>query len=89
MEDPRQTGSCDSGYSCAYTNNLSCKTSTQPMPAILNPRMLFERLFGANADLSPAERMRQQRIRASVLDFVQEHQEAGERSRPHGPRQAR
>jgi hypothetical protein len=72
MEDPRQTGSCDSGYSCAYTNNLSWKSETQPMPPILNPRMLFERLFGANADLTPAERLRQQRIRASVLDFVEE-----------------
>jgi len=72
MEDPRQTGSCDSGYSCAYTNNLSWKSETQPMPPILNPRMLFERLFGANGDLTPAEWQRQQRIRASVLDFVQE-----------------
>jgi hypothetical protein len=70
MEDPRQSGSCDSGYSCAYTNNLSWKSETQPMPPILDPRMLFERLFGANADLSPAERQRQARIRSSVLDFV-------------------
>ena len=40
MEDPRQTGSCDSGYSCGYTNNLSWKSETQPMPPILNPRIL-------------------------------------------------
>lgn len=72
MEDPRQTGSCDSGYSCGYTNNLSWKSETQPMPPILNPRMLFERLFGANADLTPAERQRQTRIRGSILDFVRE-----------------
>jgi hypothetical protein len=72
MEDPRQSGSCDSGYSCAYTNNLSWKSETQPMPPILDPRMLFERLFGAGAGLSPAERLRQQRIRTSVLDYVQE-----------------
>jgi hypothetical protein len=72
MEDPRQTGSCDSGYSCAYTNNLSWKSDTQPMPPILNPRMLFERLFGANADLTPAERQRQLRIRTSILDFVRD-----------------
>jgi hypothetical protein len=71
MEDPRQSGSCDSGYSCAYTNNLAWKSSTQPLPPILDPRVLFERLFGANADLTPAERARQSRSRARVLDFVQ------------------
>jgi hypothetical protein len=72
MEDPRQTGSCDSGYSCGYTNNLAWKSETQPLPPILNPRMLFERLFGVNADVTPEERRRQARIRGSILDFVQE-----------------
>jgi hypothetical protein len=71
MEDPRQSGSCDSGYSCAYTNNLAWKSSTQPLPPMLDPRMLFERLFGANAGLTPAEQARQARVRSSVLDFVQ------------------
>ena len=72
MEDPRQSGNCDSGYSCAYTNNLAWKSSTQPMPPLLDPRMLFERLFGAAADLTPAEREQQRRIRTSILDFVKE-----------------
>jgi len=72
MEDPRQTGSCDSGYSCGYTNNLAWKSETQPLPPILNPRMLFERLFGANADLTPEERRREARIRGSILDFVRD-----------------
>ncbi len=58
MEDACQGGSCDSGYSCAYTNNLAWKSSTQPLPPILDPRLLFERLFGASADLTPAERAR-------------------------------
>jgi hypothetical protein len=72
MEDPRQSGSCDSGYSCAYTNNMAWKSPTQPLPPILDPRVLFERLFGANADLSPAERARQNRVKSVVLDLVQE-----------------
>lgn len=72
MEDVRQSGSCDSGYSCAYTNNIAWKSSTQPLPPILDPRILFERLFGANADLSPAERARQARARSTVLDLVRE-----------------
>lgn len=72
MEDPRQSGSCDSGYSCAYTNNMAWKSSTQPLPPILDPRILFERLFGANADLTLAERAKENRVRRAVLDLVQE-----------------
>jgi hypothetical protein len=62
MEDPRQSGNCDSGYSCAYTNNLAWKSPTQPMPPLLDPRLVFERLFGAAGDLTPAEREQQRRI---------------------------
>jgi hypothetical protein len=72
MEDPRQSGNCDSGYSCAYTNNLAWKSPTQPMPPLLDPRLVFERLFGASADLTPAEREQQRRIRTSILDYVRE-----------------
>jgi Protein of unknown function (DUF1552) len=70
MDDPRQSGSCDSGYSCAYTNNLAWKSETQPMPPILDPRILYERLFGVGTELSPDERRRQSSIRSSVLDFA-------------------
>ena len=42
----RQAGDCDSGYSCAYTNNLAWKSETVPLPPTLDPRDLFERLFG-------------------------------------------
>src|SRR5205085_9897984 len=70
MEDARQAGDCDSGYSCAYTNNLAWKSETQPLPPILDPRALFERLFGTGAALSPEEADRQARYRRSILDFV-------------------
>jgi hypothetical protein len=46
LEDARQAGDCDSGYSCAYTNNLAWRSETQPLPPVLDPRALFERLFG-------------------------------------------
>jgi hypothetical protein len=72
MEDARQSGSCDSGYSCAYTNNIAWKSPTQPLPPILDPRVLFERLFGANADMTPAERAREARVKTAVLDLVQQ-----------------
>jgi len=70
MEDSRQAGDCDSGYSCAYTNNLAWRSATQPLPPILNPRALFERLFGADAELSPEARKRRALYRRSVLDLV-------------------
>lgn len=72
LEDARQSGDCDSGYSCAYTNNLAWKSETQPLPPILDPRSLFERLFGAGATLSPEARAREARYRRSILDFVTE-----------------
>jgi hypothetical protein len=62
-EDSRQVGSCDS-YSCVY-QSISWKSETQPMPPEMNPRTVFERLFG-DASLSPAQRA----ARSSVLDLT-------------------
>jgi len=70
LEDARQAGDCDSGYSCAYTNNLAWRTENQPLPPILNPRILFERLFGTGTALTSEARARQNRYRRSILDFV-------------------
>jgi Protein of unknown function (DUF1552) len=72
LEDARQAGDCDSGYSCAYTNNLAWRSETQPLPPVLDPRALFERLFGNDAGLSPEERARRNKYRRSILDFVTE-----------------
>ena len=70
LEDARQAGDCDSGYSCAYTNNLAWRSETQPLPPVLDPRALFERLFGNGIALSPEARARQSKYRRSILDFV-------------------
>jgi hypothetical protein len=70
MEDVRQAGDCDSGYSCAYTNNLAWRSETQPLPPILDPRALFERLFGTGIVRSSEERAERARYRSSILDFV-------------------
>ncbi len=40
-----QSGNCDSGYSCAYSSNISWRTATTPMAKEINPRLVFERLF--------------------------------------------
>lgn len=72
-EDSRTVGNCDSGYSCAYTNSISWRGPTTPMPPETNPRAVFERLFG-NDDftLDPATRARRARYRKSILDLVRE-----------------
>jgi len=70
MEDARQAGDCDSGYSCAYTNNLAWRSDTQPLPPMLDPRALFERMFGSGQPMTPEERARQSKYRRSILDYV-------------------
>jgi hypothetical protein len=68
-EDSRQAGACDS-YSCAY-QSISWKSETQPLPPEMNPRLLFERLFGdLDVSGSPAERRNQEANRKSVLDLA-------------------
>ena len=73
----RKSGSCDSGYSCAYQYNLAWQSESQPVPPEPNPRLLFERLFGAG---NPGERheslLRRQQRQRSVLDFVREDAQA-------------
>lgn len=70
-EDSRTVGNCDSGYSCAYTNSISWRTPTTPMPPETNPRLVFERLFGtADLSLDAETRARRARYRRSILDMV-------------------
>lgn len=70
-DDSRTSGNCDSGYSCAYTNSLSWRGPTTPMPPESNPRLVFERLFGAfDTAMDPATRARRMQHRRSVLDLV-------------------
>jgi hypothetical protein len=69
----RRSGSCDSGYSCAYQHNLSWRSATTPMPAESNPRLMFERMFGAGPHgTRAANAERRMLARRSVLDFVNE-----------------
>ncbi|GAB5403210.1 MAG: DUF1552 domain-containing protein [Aureliella sp.] len=66
----RGAGSCDSGYACAYSNNISWRTATQPMAKEINPKLAFERLFGNGAGSNPAQHAL--RFRRSILDIVAE-----------------
>src|SRR5262249_39080765 len=70
-EGGRTSGVCDNGYSCAYQTNLSWRTPTTPLSKEINPRLLFERLFGRPAADTRGD-ARRARDRGSVLDFVAE-----------------
>lgn len=73
----RTSGSCDSGYSCAYQFNLSWRSETQPMTPESNPRQAFERLFGAGAGKDRAESLaRRLDSQKSILDFIADDAQA-------------
>jgi hypothetical protein len=67
----RNTGACDSGYSCAYQYNLAWSSPTTPMTPEANPRQVFERLFGAGTHGErTASAQRRRAEERSILDFV-------------------
>jgi hypothetical protein len=72
-EGGKNVGNCDSGYSCAYSANLSWRTESTPMAKEIDPRLVFERLFG-NQLKGETDKARDQRERyqKSILDFVGE-----------------
>jgi hypothetical protein len=61
-------GACDRDYGCIYMNTLSWRTPTTPMPMEINPRKVFERLFGQGA--SAEERAALNQEDRSVLDAI-------------------
>jgi hypothetical protein len=61
-------GACDPGYSCAYMNTLNWQTETTPLPMEINPRVVFERLFGGGGTAD--QRLARMRTDRSLLDFV-------------------
>jgi hypothetical protein len=72
-EDSRMVGNCDTGSSCAYTNSLSWKDPETPLAVEVNPRSVFERLFGTmDPSLDPATRARRSLYRKSILDLTRQ-----------------
>lgn len=73
-EHAPSAGNCDSGYSCAYSSNISWRDETTPMAKLIDPAAAFERLFG-DATQAAAAKERQSR-QQSILDFVLEDSRA-------------
>jgi hypothetical protein len=61
-------GGCAYNYHCAYTTSLAWSSPNQPLPAIREPRAVFERLFGAGD--SAADRAQRRRTNASMIDWI-------------------
>lgn len=68
IEDTGLVGVCDVGYSCAYMNSIAWRTPTQPLPMEINPRVVFERLFGDGSNA--AERLARKQEDRSILDSI-------------------
>jgi hypothetical protein len=66
-----QAGNCDSGYSCAYSSNISWQSESTPVAKEVDPRLVFERLFG-NGDSAEMDESAERRLRyrQSILDMV-------------------
>ena len=74
IEDVNRGGGCNYNYHCAYTDSISWASPSQPLPALREPRAVFERLFGAGD--SAEDRAARRRTDRSVIDWI-----AGEVSR--------
>jgi hypothetical protein len=73
-------GSCDRDYGCIYMNTLSWRTHTTPLPMEINPRKVFERMFGQGG--SAEARLARNQEDTSILDAVAK--EAGDLQRTLG-----
>ncbi len=61
-------GGCAYNYHCAYTTSLAWASPSHPLPAIREPRVVFERLFGAGD--SAADRAARRRTDRSMIDWI-------------------
>jgi len=69
LEPQPLAGNCDSGYTCAYMS-MSWRGPTSPLPAEINPRAVFERLFGDGDSTDARARAARLESQKSVLDYV-------------------
>ncbi|MBN9122742.1 MAG: DUF1552 domain-containing protein [Planctomycetes bacterium] len=73
IERGLNAGNCDSGYSCAYSANLSWRSESTPNAKECDPKAVFDRLFLGTDPKELAEaRARRELYNKSVLDFVME-----------------
>src|SRR5215208_6418507 len=64
-------GSCAGDFLCSYMSTISWASPTQPLPMEINPRVVFERMFGGDR-ATPDERKARLEKNTSILDAVRE-----------------
>ena len=72
--------SCGSGYACAYSNTISWKTPTTPLPMENNPQVVFEKLFGDGSNND--DRRSRRKLSRSLLDSVMDQVASLQRDLP-------
>ncbi len=73
IERGQMAGNCDSGYSCAYSSNLSWRGESTPNAKECDPKAVFDRLFNGTDPKELAEaRAKRELYNKSILDFVME-----------------
>ncbi len=73
IERGQQAGNCDSGYSCAYSSNMSWRSENTPNAKETDPKAVFDRLFGSdNSKEAQAAKAKRDAYNQSVLDYVME-----------------
>ena len=83
----KTSGTCDSGYSCAYSSTISWRSETQPLPKENDPKLIFERLFEDGRPGESAQaRAKRDRFSRSILDFALEDAARLERTLGHSDR---
>jgi hypothetical protein len=68
IEAADRGGGCNYDYHCAYAYSIAWKSPTEPLPTIREPRVVFERMFGAGD--SAQDRVARRRTQASILDWL-------------------
>ena len=69
IEPNSMLGSCG-GSTCAYTNTISWRSPTTPLPTENDPRAVFEMLFGTSGSTDPETRQARMQRDRSILDSV-------------------
>ncbi|HEX4593876.1 MAG TPA: DUF1552 domain-containing protein [Bryobacteraceae bacterium] len=68
IESVDASGHCDYGYACVYSDTISWASPKEPLPMTVDPRSVFEILFGDGS--TPEERALRQQANGSVLDRI-------------------
>lgn len=70
LEYTEMLGACDAGYSCAYSNTIAWRSPSTPLPMELDPRAVFERMFGDGDSTDRAARLKRIYEDRSILDSL-------------------